>query len=108
MGEQLKDVQLIILKPNGEQIKIENANIVGIEEKIKQDTFALGYFPGNYENIVTRKTIEITIETKNLSKKRFIKLLMAKGIARNGAKDLAEYIRKKYGNYNEKYLLLYN
>ena len=76
MGEQLKDVQLIILKPNGEQINIENTNIVEIEASIEEDK--LNDFPGKHEIIAKERTLEFTIETKNLSKKRFIKLLRQK------------------------------
>ena len=43
---------------------------------------------------------ECTLEIKTVSRKRFIKLLMSHGIARNGAKDLADYVHKKYGEYN--------
>ena len=32
---------------------------------------------------------ECTIEIKSITRKKFIKLLMARGIARNGAKDIA-------------------
>ncbi len=108
MGEQFKSVQLIIIKPSGEQINIENANIIEIKESEEKNELDY-YFGGSCERIAKEKenVLEFTVETKNLSKKRFIKLLMAKGIARNGARDLAEYIGKKYGNYNEKYLLLY-
>ena len=49
---------------------------------------------------------ECTIEIKSITKKRFIKLLMAQGIARNGAKDIAEYVRKKYGQYNPMFLMM--
>ena len=49
---------------------------------------------------------ECTIEIKSITRKRFIKQLMAQGIARNGAKDIAEYVRKKYGNYNSMFLLM--
>lgn len=50
--------------------------------------------------------VECTIEIKSITKKRFIKLLMAQGIARNGAKDIAEYVRKKYGQYNPMFLMM--
>lgn len=43
---------------------------------------------------------ECTLEIKTITRKRFIKLLMSHGIARNGAKDLADYVHKKYGEYN--------
>lgn len=43
---------------------------------------------------------ECSINIKTITRKRFIKLLMSHGIARNGAKDLADYVHKKYGEYN--------
>ena len=49
---------------------------------------------------------EFTIEPEKLTRKRFIKQLMTRGIARNGAKDIAEYVRKKYGNYNSMFLMM--
>lgn len=49
---------------------------------------------------------ECTIEIRSITKKKFIKQLMAQGIARNGAKDIAEYVRKKYGQYNPMFLMM--
>lgn len=49
---------------------------------------------------------EYNFEVKSITKKRFIKLLMAQGIARNGAKDIAEYVRKKYGQYSPMFLMM--
>lgn len=49
---------------------------------------------------------ECTLEIKSITRKRFIKLLMAQGIARNGAKDIAEYVRKKYGQYSPMFLMM--
>ena len=55
---------------------------------------------------VTNYGGECTIEIKSITRKKFIKLLMARGIARNGAKDIAEYVRKKYGQYNPMFLMM--
>ena len=49
---------------------------------------------------------ECSFEIKSITRKRFIKQLMAQGIARNGAKDIAEYVCKKYGNYNSMFLMM--
>ena len=49
---------------------------------------------------------ECTLEIKSITRKKFIKLLMAQGIARNGAKDIAEYVRKKYGQYGPIFLMM--
>ena len=48
---------------------------------------------------------ECSFEIKSITRKRFIKLLMAQGIARNGAKDIAGYIHKKYGQYSPIHLM---
>ena len=55
---------------------------------------------------VKNYNFEYTISPKKLTKKRFIKQLMAMGMARNGAKDIAEYVHKKYGNYNSMFLMM--
>lgn len=49
---------------------------------------------------------ECSFEIKSITRKRFIKLLMTQGIARNGAKDIAEYVRKKYGQYSPMFLMM--
>ena len=49
---------------------------------------------------------ECSFEVKSITRKRFIKLLMAQGIARNGAKDIAEYVHKKYGQYSPMFLIM--
>lgn len=55
---------------------------------------------------VTNYSGKCSFEVKSITRKRFIKLLMARGIARNGAKDIAEYVCKKYGNYNSMFLMM--
>ena len=43
-------------------------------------------------------SVDITNAIK-LSRKKFIKLLMSKGIGRNGANEIAKYVLKKNGRY---------
>ena len=49
---------------------------------------------------------EYSFEIKSITRKRFIKMLMAQGIARNGAKDIAEYVHRKYGQYSPMFLMM--
>lgn len=49
---------------------------------------------------------ECALKIKTVTRKRFIKILMAHGIAKNGAKDIADYVHKKYGEYDPMKLLL--
>ncbi len=44
--------------------------------------------------------ISATFVVKNITKKRFIKLLMSFGFQKNTAIELAKYCFKKYGHYN--------
>lgn len=55
---------------------------------------------------VTNYSGKCSFEVKSITRKRFIKLLMAQGIARNGAKDIAEYVHKKYGQYSPMFLMM--
>lgn len=45
-------------------------------------------------------TYEFTIKPHKMSRKKFIKLLMAKGIQRNGANEIAKYFNKKRKSYS--------
>lgn len=46
------------------------------------------------------KSMDFTIDNINhLSRKKFIKLLMSKGIGRNGANEIAKYVLNKNGRY---------
>ena len=54
-------------------------------------------FPGPYT---------VRVQCPKVNKKRFIKLLMARGIQRNGAEELARYVCQRYGYYNFMALLL--
>ena len=51
---------------------------------------------------VMPKEITLTMDIKpmNITKKKFVKKLMAKGIGRNGANEIAKYIHKKRGYYS--------
>lgn len=91
----------VIIFSDGKQIQIENATINAI-------TVNENYPPMDIENkyiLTSNYSVDITIN--RITKKRFIKLLMARGIQRNGAIEVAKYILKKYGYYSQTFLLLF-
>ena len=49
---------------------------------------------------INNLTYEFTIKPHKMSRKKFIKLLMAKGIQRNGANEIAKYFNKKNNRYS--------
>ena len=49
---------------------------------------------------INNMTYEFTIKPHKISRKKLIKLLMAKGIQRNGANEIAKYFNKKNNRYS--------
>ena len=99
MGEMMNG-NLVMKTHDGKEIKIENATITEISKE-PTESYEINHIVSNIRNY----NYNLSIKIENISRKRFIKLLMANGIARNGAKDIANYIHKKYGCYNQAYLL---
>ena len=98
--------ELMMKTADGREIHFENATI----NEISSEAEILERFdPENdFDKMeVTKYSHELSLTVGNITRKRFIKLLMSKGIARNGAKDIASYIHKKYGCYNLMYLILF-
>lgn len=95
---------LIIYEANGKKILFENAKVVSIvedKEDIMQTSFEL-----EGPLIEERGCLEFSIEIKGLKKKRFIKLLMSKGLQKNEAISFSKFIHRKYKSYSQLYLLL--
>lgn len=88
--------KLLIVDNNGNEMEVqgtvtinEEPNPLSIDEKVS----SLGGY-------VIHNSLSIDIDgSMILSRKKFIKLLMAKGIGRNGANEIAKYILKKNGRY---------
>lgn len=105
MGENMLTGTFIMKTKDGQEIQFENAIINEITEN-KQESEYCSFDENFYNPKVTNTQYEFNMPIGNITKKRFIKLLMSKGIARNGAKDIASYVYKKYGCYNQIHLLL--
>ena len=62
-----------------------------------------------YKNTsITNLSMTINVNgSMQLTKKKLIKLLMSKGIQRNGANEIAKYVLKKHGKYTMVDLLLW-
>lgn len=103
MGEELTR-KLVMISKDGEQREFKNARITSVTVEphvIAEDDTLCDYCKTRVEDC----NYEFNVEIENITRKRFIKLLMARGMARNGAKDIAKYIHKKYGYYNQTFLL---
>lgn len=99
----LKPSKLLMVDENGNEcelngtIEFEEINTNSISEN------------NPYKSVSTTE-LSMTINIDNsakLTRKKLIKLLMAKGIQRNGANELAKYLLKKNGKYTMFDLLLW-
>lgn len=103
MGTELLG-KLVMIDENGNQRELNGViNSVTVEPELIEEDDTL--FDDRVTNL-TNYSGECSFEIKSITRKRFIKQLMARGIARNGAKDIAEYVCKKYGNYNSMFLMM--
>jgi len=81
--------KIICVLDNNEQFVLERARIT--ELTVENENI------GDY---IRLNNYEVSLDVKNISKKRFVKCLMAKGYGRNGANEIAKNIHKKFGCYN--------
>ena len=103
MGTELLG-KLVMIDENGNQRELDGViNSVTVEPELIEEDDTL--FNERMTN-VTNYSSECSFTIKSITRKKFIKQLMAQGIARNGAKDIAEYVRKKYGQYNPMFLMM--
>lgn len=85
--------KLLMVDNNGNEIEVQGTIDLNESEEFNCEGLSVGdYIPNpNISFDITTSMI--------LSRKKFIKLLMSKGIGRNGATEIAKYILKKNGRY---------
>lgn len=93
--------KLLMVDNNGNEIKVQGT--IDLNESEEFCNYAL-----SVEDYIPNPNISFDITTSmTLSRKKFIKLLMSKGIGRNGANEIAKYILKKNGRYTMIDLLMW-
>lgn len=93
--------KLLMVDNNGNKIEVQGT--IDLNESEEFCNYALSV--GDY---IPNPNISFDITTSmTLSRKKFIKLLMAKGIGRNGANEIAKYVLKKNGRYTMLDLLMW-
>lgn len=91
----LEPAKLMLVDEKGNQTELN-----GTIELEEIDTNSISEID-TYKNVsVTQLSMNIKIKNSmKLTRKRLIKLLMSKGIQRNGANEIAKYLLKKNGEY---------
>ena len=96
MGEDVNKLNEVIFKTtDGKEFHMNIKEFCGIEfhrEPHYEDYFEKPSYINN--------EISANFVVKNVTKKKFIKLLLSRGFQKNTAKELAKYCFKKYGYYN--------
>lgn len=82
---------------------------LGRAQKIELNEVQEEYETFNIKKIMNvSHEVSISYKPKKISKKKFIKLLMARKIQRNGAQELAKYFFNKRGYYSYIDLILFD
>lgn len=85
--------KLLMVDNDGNEIEVQGTIGLDKNENFNNDSLSVGYY-------ITNPNISFDITTSmTLSRKKFIKLLMSKGIGRNGANEIAKHVLKKNGRY---------
>ena len=91
----LKPAKLLMVDENGMQTELN-----GTIELEELDTMCIDEMNLHKYAPITTVSMNIKIDNaKTITRKRLIKLLMSKGIQRNGAAEIAKYLLKKNGKY---------
>lgn len=91
-NEILRNSTLLMINEDGSQVELEGTVTLEPVENCELNKSENCY--------IQNATLEFTGNIKSMTRKKFIKLLMAKGIQRNGANEIAKYVNKKHNNYN--------
>lgn len=101
---ELKPSKLLMVDDKGNEIEL-NGTIEFEEAPILKSISELDPYKSTS---VTQFAMNINIDNASkLTRKKLIKLLMSKGIQRNGANEIAKYLLKKNGKYTTFDLLLW-
>lgn len=92
--DNLKPMRLLVVDDNGNEMELQGT--VEFEQSYPYEDI------DHYKDLsISQWTMSVNIEkSETISRKKFIKLLMSKGIQRNGANEIAKYILNKNGKYS--------
>ena len=88
--------KLLMVDNNGNEIEVQGTITINEEP----DLWSIYEKDPLRDTYITYNSLSIDIDgSMTLSRKKFIKLLMSKGIGRNGANEIAKHVLKKNGRY---------
>lgn len=103
MAAKIENVKRIDILSNNRNILIDGNSIKNIEIDREQSN-EYNIFPDK-RYITYNDSFYIRIILKNISRKRFIKLLMGRCMSKRLAEQFADFIFNRYGYYNQLFIL---
>lgn len=104
MIAEIRDIKKLDISYNdNENLQIDGNSIelIESEDSYNYDPFSQKRF------IIQNNPLYIGVKLKNISRKRFIKLLMGKLMHKRLAEQFADFIFKRYGYYNELFIAFF-
>ncbi len=103
-------MKLMLISSNGDQTEISGD--ITIDEAVDNvkviDSPNFAYLEDSKKlNCTFQNYVIKSLTIKKCSKKRAVKLLMAKGIQRNGANEIVRYLLKQHGKISEFDILMW-
>lgn len=96
--------KLLMVDENGNKIEVQGTVTINEEP----DLWNIYETDPLQNTCITHNSLSIDVDgSMILSRKKFIKLLMSKGIGRNGANEIAKHVLKKNGRYTMIDLLMW-
>lgn len=106
MIAEIRDIKKLDISYNDNKNLQIDGNSIEVIYLEKEDSY--NYDPFSQKRfIIQNNPLYIGVKLKNVSRKRFIKLLMGKCMNKRLAEQFADFIFKRYGYYNESFILFF-
>ena len=104
MIAEIRDIKKLDISYNDNT----NMQIDGNSIELIESEDSYNYDPSLQNRIIIQSNpLYMGVKLKNVSRKRFIKLLMGKCMPKRLAEQFADFIFKRYGYYNESFILFF-
>ena len=106
MIAEIRDIKKLDISYNDNknlQIDGNSINLIGLESEESYN------YDSSLQNriIIQSNPLYMGVKLKNISRKRFIKLLMGKLMHKRLAEQFSDFIFKRYGYYNELFIAFF-
>ena len=106
MIAEIRDIKKLDISYNDNKNLQIDGNSIELICLEKEDSY--NYDPSLQNRIIIQSNpLYMGVKLKNVSRKRFVKLLMGKCMNKRLSEQFADFIFKRYGYYNELFIVLF-